>query len=111
TEPFWAEVKVAGVVRTVMVQGFERRVLTYTPTNPDPFKVEFGNIGQQYYTWRTSTDTGTATPPGATPTTAPATSLPLPPAPAGFQVRGALDFAQQDGPPIRAFFHPKTGVF
>jgi glucose/arabinose dehydrogenase len=111
TEPFWAEVKVAGMPRTVMVQGFERRVLTYTPTNPDPFKVEFGNIGQQYYTWRASTDTGTVTPPSATSTAAPASALPLPAAPAGFQIRSDLDFAQQDGPPIRAFFHPKTGVF
>ncbi len=109
TEPFWAEVKVAGTVRTVMVQGFERRVLTYTPTNPDPFKVEFGNIGQHYYTWRYTTSGGTVTP-GVTPTPAPASGLPLPPAPAGFQVRSVLDFAQQDGPPIRALFHPKTGV-
>ena len=31
---------------------FERRVLTYTDTNPDPYKVEMGNIGQHYYHWR-----------------------------------------------------------
>jgi len=37
---------------TVFVQAFERRVLTYTPSNPDAFKVEFGNIGQHYYQWR-----------------------------------------------------------
>jgi len=40
---------------TVFVQAFERRVLTYTPTNPDAFKVEFGNIGRHYYTWRYET--------------------------------------------------------
>jgi hypothetical protein len=35
-----------------MVQIFERRVLTYTDANPDPFKVEMGNIGLHYYQWR-----------------------------------------------------------
>jgi hypothetical protein len=36
----------------VLVQVFERRVLTYTPSNPDGWKVEAGNVGQHYYTWR-----------------------------------------------------------
>jgi Purple acid Phosphatase, N-terminal domain len=52
SEPFWSNVKVAGVQKDVLVQAFQRRVLTYTPTNDDPFKVEFGNIGRHYYTWR-----------------------------------------------------------
>ncbi len=52
SEPFWSNVKVAGVQKDVLVQAFQRRVLTYTPTNNDPFKVEFGNIGIHYYTWR-----------------------------------------------------------
>jgi hypothetical protein len=34
------------------VQVFERRVLTYTPSNPDGWKVEAGNVGLQYYQWR-----------------------------------------------------------
>jgi hypothetical protein len=34
------------------VQLFERRVLTYTPTNPAAYQVEFGNIGQHYHRWR-----------------------------------------------------------
>ncbi|HEY8291753.1 MAG TPA: hypothetical protein VIG44_04670, partial [Thermomicrobiales bacterium] len=46
SEPFWSNVKVAGVQKDVLVQAFQRRVLTYTPTNDDPFKVEFGNIGR-----------------------------------------------------------------
>jgi hypothetical protein len=45
-------VKVAGVQRHVLMQAFERRVLTYNAANPDPFKVEFGNVGQHYYRWR-----------------------------------------------------------
>ena len=52
SEPFWSNVKVAGTQKDVLVQAFQRRVLTYTPTNNDPFKVEMGNIGQHYYTWR-----------------------------------------------------------
>lgn len=52
TEPVWANVKVGGVQKDVLMQGFERRVLTYTPNNPDGFKVEYGNIGRAYYAWR-----------------------------------------------------------
>ena len=52
TPPFWVQVRVAGVPRRVLMQAFERRVLTYNAANPDPFKVEFGNVGQHYYRWR-----------------------------------------------------------
>ncbi len=52
SEPFRAMVKVAGQPQSVIAQVFERRVLTYTASNPDPYKVEFGNIGQHYYQWR-----------------------------------------------------------
>jgi hypothetical protein len=52
TEAYWAKVKVGGVVKDVLIQAFERRVLTYTPTNPAAFKVEWGNIGRHYYGWR-----------------------------------------------------------
>ncbi|HEX2914448.1 MAG TPA: hypothetical protein VH186_26850 [Chloroflexia bacterium] len=52
TEAFWAKVKVGGQVKDVLVQAFERRVLTYTPSNPAGFQVEMGNVGQHYYLWR-----------------------------------------------------------
>ena len=52
TEPYWANVKVAGATRRVLVQVFERRVLTYTPDNPPGWQVEAGNVGQHYYAWR-----------------------------------------------------------
>jgi len=52
SEPFAATVKVAGKQRDVIIQVFERRVLTYTASNDDPYKVEMGNIGQHYYHWR-----------------------------------------------------------
>ena len=52
TEPYWASVKVAEIYRDVLIQCFERRCLTYTPDNPDSWKVEAGNVGQHYFMWR-----------------------------------------------------------
>jgi outer membrane protein assembly factor BamB len=52
SEPYWTRAVVGGVEKWVLVQLFERRVLTYTPSNAAPFKVEMGNIGQHYYRWR-----------------------------------------------------------
>ena len=52
SEPFRTTVKVAGQQQSVIAQVFERRVLTYTASNPAAFQVEFGNIGQHYYQWR-----------------------------------------------------------
>jgi len=53
SEPYWTKVKIAGVSGLdVMIQLYERRVLTYVPANPPGFKVEMGNIGQHYYKWR-----------------------------------------------------------
>lgn len=51
-DPFWVQVRVAGVEQWVLVQPFERRVLTYTPGNPAGWRVEMGNIGQHYARWR-----------------------------------------------------------
>ena len=52
SEAFLTTVKVGGVQKQVMVQVFERRVLTYTADNDPAFQVEMGNIGQHYYRWR-----------------------------------------------------------
>jgi hypothetical protein len=52
TEAYWATVRVAGTARQVLMQAFERRVLTYTPGNPAGFTVEAGNVGTQYLQWR-----------------------------------------------------------
>ncbi len=52
SEPFAAIFKVGGVKHIIAVQVFERRILTYTPDNPDPYKVEMGNIGRHYFFWR-----------------------------------------------------------
>ncbi|MCA1667026.1 MAG: hypothetical protein LC793_06430 [Thermomicrobia bacterium] len=64
SEPFRATVRVGGTPKDVMIQVFERRVLTYTPSNPDAFKVEMGNIGQHYFAWRYPN--GVSQPPAST---------------------------------------------
>jgi plastocyanin len=80
TEAYWAQVKVGGKVQPVLIQAFERRVMTFTPGNQAGWQVEMGNIGRHYFTWRygtpvpnpTPTATRTATPsPTATPTATP----------------------------------------
>jgi hypothetical protein len=52
SEPFWMRARVGGEETWVLVQAFERRVLTYTPTNPIAYQVEMGNVGQHYHAWR-----------------------------------------------------------
>jgi hypothetical protein len=52
TEAYWAAVKVEHKYKEVLVQCFERRCLTYTPDNPEGWRVEAGNVGQHYYGWR-----------------------------------------------------------
>ncbi len=52
TEPYWIRARVGGQDMDVMVQIFERRVLTYTPSNPEQYQVEMGNVGQHYFQWR-----------------------------------------------------------
>jgi Tol biopolymer transport system component len=52
TDPYWIRARVGGEEKDVMVQIFERRVLTYTPTNSPAFRVEMGNVGQHYFQWR-----------------------------------------------------------
>ncbi len=57
TEPYWTHIRVGGADRLVLVQAFQRRVLTYSPNNPDGWKVEMGNVGMHYYAWRYEQDT------------------------------------------------------
>lgn len=54
TEPYWTIVPINGVPTDVLLQAFERRVLTYTPSNPAGWQVEWGNVGRQYARWRYS---------------------------------------------------------
>jgi hypothetical protein len=52
TEPYWVQTNLAGVPTWVLVQAFERRILTFTPINDPDWQVEMGNVGRHYYTWR-----------------------------------------------------------
>lgn len=52
SEPYWVKTLVNGVEQYLLVQVYERRILTYNPNNPPQWQVELGNIGQHYYTWR-----------------------------------------------------------
>jgi len=87
TEAVWVNVLLKSNPTWVLVQPFERRVLSYTPTNPPAFQVEMGNIGQHYYQWRYVTNPGglsgpaTATPIATVASNTPdpcATATPLP---------------------------------
>ena len=52
SEPFWVRAKIAGQDKDVLIQAFERRVLSYTPSNAAGWQVEMGNVGRHYYEWR-----------------------------------------------------------
>jgi|GEM_PF-1191267 len=57
SDAYWTRSRVAGMEKDVLVQLFERRTLTYTPSNSAGYQVEMGNVGRHYYTWRYNTDT------------------------------------------------------
>ena len=52
SDAYWARVRIAGKPADTLIQAFERRVLTYVPSNPAGFQVEMGNIGAHYRDWR-----------------------------------------------------------
>jgi hypothetical protein len=52
SEPYWTHVRVGGIERDVLVQAFERRILTYTPDNDPNWRIQLGNVGRHYYLWR-----------------------------------------------------------
>ena len=65
TEAYWTTVPVNGKPTQVLVQLFQRRVLTYIPSFDKAWQVQMGNVGQHYYQWRYSapaTPAPTATP-------------------------------------------------
>jgi Tol biopolymer transport system component len=54
SDAYWVRTMVGGHERDVLVQLFERRTLTFTPSNPKNNQVEMGNVGQHYVAWRYS---------------------------------------------------------
>jgi hypothetical protein len=75
SEPYWSYVKVEGRYTDVLIQAFERRVLTFVPHFQVGYKVQMGNIGMHYYDWRYLN----AGPPQTTPGPATPTAIALPP--------------------------------
>ena len=59
SEAYWARVNIGGQPKDVLMQLFERRVVTYNPVNSPEWQVEYGNIGQHYYVWRYSDNSRT----------------------------------------------------
>ena len=53
---YWTHVPVGGEFKDVLLQCFERRCLTYTPENPEGWRVEAGNIGLHYHQFRYGRD-------------------------------------------------------
>ena len=81
SEPYWAKATIQGKVTDVMIQAYQRRALTYVPTNQAGFQVEMANIGQHYFDWRYRNAGFCAGQPVTTPT-------PPVPAPTGTPVSG-----------------------
>ncbi len=61
----WVHATVGGKPTEVLVQAFERRILTWNESNPPGKEVEFGNIGQHYYQWRYGATPVSAPPPSS----------------------------------------------
>jgi hypothetical protein len=74
SEAYWATVPIDGRPQQVLIQLYQRRVLTYIPSFTPAWQVQMGNVGQHYFTWRYNT-------PVVTEQAAPPTATPAPPAP------------------------------
>jgi hypothetical protein len=92
SDAYWVKATIAGKPTDVLLQAYERRVITYVPTNPVGFKVEMGNIGQHYYDWRYK-ETQNLTPVPAPTQTLTPTAPPQPWSPANIS-RFAVDVVE-----------------
>jgi hypothetical protein len=52
SEPFWITASIANKPTNVLIQAFERRMITYTPSNGATTRVEWGDVGKHYAQWR-----------------------------------------------------------
>ena len=73
SEAYWTIVPVGGNPTRVLIQLYQRRVLTYIPSFPAAWQVQMGNVGAHYYAWRYGlAPAAPAPPPSATPPSSPA---------------------------------------
>jgi hypothetical protein len=82
TEAYWTTAIINGKPTEVLVQLFQRRVLTFVPSFPPAWQVQMGNVGQHYYQWRYGQPLPAAAPVAVT------NAPPLPPADAFVHVEG-----------------------
>ncbi|MEP6775313.1 MAG: hypothetical protein ABJA50_06925 [Chloroflexota bacterium] len=54
TEAYWTQMRVGGKDMPVLIQAYQRRVLTYVPDFEPTWQVQQGNVGQHYLEWITS---------------------------------------------------------
>lgn len=52
TDAYWTTATVNGQEQLLLIQVYERRLLTFNPANPPGWQVEMGNVGQHYLSWR-----------------------------------------------------------
>jgi hypothetical protein len=52
TEGYWTQMRVGGRDYPVLVQIYQRRVLTYVPDFAPVWQIQQGNVGQHYLEWR-----------------------------------------------------------
>jgi hypothetical protein len=52
TEGYWTQMRVGGKDYPVLVQIYQRRVLTYVPDFAPVWQIQQGNVGQHYLEWR-----------------------------------------------------------
>jgi hypothetical protein len=52
SEAYWTQMRVSGKGMPVMIQAYQRRVLTYVPDFPPEWRIQMGNVGQHYFEWR-----------------------------------------------------------
>jgi hypothetical protein len=51
TEAYWTQMRVGGKDMPVLIQAYQRRVLTYIPGFEPVWQVQQGNVGQHYLEW------------------------------------------------------------
>lgn len=52
TEGYWTQMRVGGKDYPVLIQAFQRRVLTFVPDFAPAWQIQQGNVGQHYLEWR-----------------------------------------------------------
>ena len=52
SEAYWTRMAIGGTVQDVLVQAYQRQILTYIPAYAAPWTVQLGNVGTTYFRWR-----------------------------------------------------------